>query len=109
MQEDILKKISLLNEVSKNRFEYLRKLIYDSCDKDIEEKLWAGLPSYYVGDKFIRLIPFKNYINIEAIGIKYNLDRLKGYTLTPKLMIKLSNEDKINEDLFKDIFKNTLE
>lgn len=32
----------------------------------IEEKMWAKLPSYYVGDKFIRLILFKDHLNIEC-------------------------------------------
>lgn len=44
-----------LNEL----YTQLRDIIYDSVPQEIEEKLWAKLPSYYVGDSFIRLIPFK--------------------------------------------------
>lgn len=27
---------------------------------------WAKLPSYYCGEKFIRIIPFKDHINIKS-------------------------------------------
>lgn len=45
----------------------LRELIYSSISQkqEIEEKLWAKLPSYYVGNFFVRLIPFKDHINEE--------------------------------------------
>ena len=38
----------------------LRKTILDSVSCEPEEKLWAKLPSYYVGESFVRLIPFNN-------------------------------------------------
>ena len=44
----------------------LRQLIFDSVSCKTEETLWAKLPSYYVGDSVVRLIPFKDHINIEA-------------------------------------------
>lgn len=50
----------------KELFGKLRNLVLDSVFDDIEEKLWAKLPSYYVGENFVRLIPFKDHINIEA-------------------------------------------
>lgn len=47
----------------------LRKTVFDSVSCELEEKLWAKLPSYYVGDSFVRIIPFKNHINIEAKAV----------------------------------------
>lgn len=35
----------------------------------IEEKMWAKIPSYYYGEKFVRIIPFKDHINVEAEGL----------------------------------------
>ena len=31
--------------------------------------MWAKLPTYYVGESFVRLIPFKDHINIEAKAV----------------------------------------
>ena len=45
-------------------YNILRTIIFDSVSYEIEEKLWAKLPSYYVGDSFVRLIPFKDHIKI---------------------------------------------
>ena len=44
----------------------LRNLIFDSAPSEPQETLWAKIPSYYIGDSFVRLIPFKDHINIEA-------------------------------------------
>ena len=44
----------------------------ESVPYDLEEKLWAKLPGYYNGKNFIRLIPFKDYINIFANNIQGN-------------------------------------
>ena len=32
----------------------------------IEGKRWAMIPSYYYGERFVRIIPFKDHINVEA-------------------------------------------
>ena len=53
----------------KDLFGSLRSLIYDSVKAEIKETLWAKLPSYYVGDSFVRLIAFKDHINIEAKAV----------------------------------------
>lgn len=45
----------------------LRELILDSVSSEPQETMWAKLPSYYVGESFVRFIPFKDHINIEAI------------------------------------------
>lgn len=35
----------------------LRQLVFESAVCEPEETLWAKLPSYYVGEAFVRLIP----------------------------------------------------
>ncbi len=44
----------------------LRQMIWDSVSCEPEETLWAKLPTYSVGEAFVRLIPFKDHINVEA-------------------------------------------
>ncbi|MBP3648245.1 MAG: DUF1801 domain-containing protein, partial [Clostridia bacterium] len=47
----------------------LRKLIFHSVSSEPQETMWAKLPTYYVGESFVRLIPFKDHINIEAKAV----------------------------------------
>lgn len=42
-------------------YKTLRKMIFDSASCEPEETLWAKLPSYYVCESFVRLIPFKDH------------------------------------------------
>ena len=49
----------------------LRQTIYDSVTGVLTEKMWARMASYFFGDKFVRLIPFQDHINIEAHSCKY--------------------------------------
>lgn len=60
-------------------FNNLRKMIFDSISCEPEETLWARLPSYYVGNSFVRLIPFKDHINIEAQAVIQHKSELAGY------------------------------
>ncbi|MBQ7756602.1 MAG: DUF1801 domain-containing protein [Oscillospiraceae bacterium] len=89
-------------------FEILRRLIYESVDCDISETLWAKIPSYYVGDAFVRLIPFKDHINVEAQGITAHKDELSGYKITPKGMLQIFVNEEVPADVLKKIFKETL-
>ena len=85
-------------------YESLRTLIYESITDSIEEKLWAKLPSYYVGDNVVRLIPFKDHINVEAIAVVEHKDELKGYKITPKGMLQIYLDQTVPTDLVKKIF-----
>ena len=87
----------------------LRNIIYDSVPQEIEEKLWAKIPSYYVGDSFVRLIPFKDHINIEASAIALYMKKLDGYKTTPKGMLQIFIGQTIPSDILKQIFAETLD
>ena len=86
----------------------LRQLIYDSVSSEPEETLWAKLPSYYVGQSFVRLIPFKDHINIEANAVLEYKDRLVDYKVTPKGMLQIFLKQDIPTDALKRIFADTL-
>lgn len=88
-------------------FEKLRALIFESSDLQIEEKLWAKLPSYYAGESFVRLIPFKDHINIEAAALMFHKDELSGFKLTPKGMLQIYLKQEVPNEVLNEVFKET--
>lgn len=108
MNTDVKNYIEKFSDDVKNLFSELRTLIFDSVDKEIEEKLWAKIPSYYVNDNFIRLISFKDHINVEAKFIELHKEELKGYKLTPKGMLQIYLGQDIPSETLKQIFTETL-
>ncbi len=86
----------------------LRKLIFDSVPSEPKETLWAKIPSYYVGDSFVRLIPFKDHINIGAKAILEHKEALSEYKVTPKGMLQIFLKQEIPVDVLKKIFAETL-
>lgn len=86
----------------------LRNLIFDSAPSEPQETLWAKIPSYYIGDSFVRLIPFKDHINIEAKAVLEHQEELSGYKITPKGMLQVFIKQEISEDILKKIFAETL-
>ena len=86
----------------------LREIIFDSVPCEPKEKLWAKLPSYYVGEAFVRLIPFKDHINIEAQAAIKHKEELAGYKITPKGMVQIYLKQDIPYEVLKQIFAETL-
>ena len=86
----------------------LRNLIFDSAPSEPQETLWAKIPSYYIGDSFVRLIPFKDHINIEAKAVLEHKEALSEYKVTPKGMLQVFIKQEIPEDILKKIFAETL-
>ena len=89
-------------------FSELRKIIFDSASSRLQETLWARLPSYYAGESFVRLIPFKDHINIEARAVSDHRDALSGYRITPKGMLQIFVGQDIPSAVLKQIFAETL-
>lgn len=89
-------------------YNVLRKIIFDSVSSNLQETMWAKLPSYYVGDAFVRLIPFKDHINIEAISILKHKEELRNYKITPKGMLQIYLKQDIPADVLRRIFTETL-
>ncbi len=89
-------------------YNILRKLIYESSPSEPQETMWAKIPSYYVGESFVRLIPFKDHINIEAKAVLEQKDALAGYKITPKGMLQIFLKQEIPTDVLKQIFAKTL-
>lgn len=85
----------------------LKEIIYGAAPA-VEEKLWAGLPSYYSGEAFVRLIPFKDHINIEASALTDFKTQLRGYKFTPKNMLQIFAGQTIPADILTAVFTQTL-
>ena len=90
-------------------YNQLRQMIFDSVSSIPEETLWAKLPSYYVGDAVVRLIPFKDHINVEAQAVMQHKEELAGYKITPKGMVQIYLKQDIPCEVLKQIFAETLE
>ena len=86
----------------------LKEMIFESVSCEIEEILWAKLPSYYVGESFVRLIPFKDHINIEAQAVIQHKEELEDYKITPKGMLQINLKQNIPYEVLKQIFAETL-
>lgn len=89
-------------------FTALRQLMYDSVNIVPDETMWAKLPSYYNGEKIVRLIPFKDHINIEASAVIQYKDKLADYKITPKGMLQIYVKQNIPNDVLLQVFAETL-
>lgn len=89
MNDEVQYYIAKYSEDIQNLFSLLRKLVFDSVPNEIEEKMWAKLPSYCLEDKFIRIIPFKDHINIEAKATVDYYEQLKQFKITPTGMLQI--------------------
>jgi len=108
MNEQVRKYIDKYSNEIIDMYDTLRKLIYDSTSSEPRETMWAKIPSYYVGEAFVRLIPFKDHINIEAKAVSKNTELLSGYKVTPKGMLQIFLKQEIPTDVLKKIFVETL-
>lgn len=108
MNQTIAEKVNRFSPEVQEMFSQLRQIIY-SVASTVEEKLWAGLPSYYVGDEFVRLIPFKDHINIEiSIDANYR-EQLSQYQFSPKGMLQIYTGQEIPLEVLLKIFGRTFQ
>lgn len=108
MNEQVKEYIEKYSSEIIDMFNELRKLIFDSVSCEPEETLWAKLPSYYVGESFVRLIPFKDHINVEAKAVNQYTEELIDYKITPKGMVQIFLNQGIPDEIMKQIFAETL-
>ena len=90
-------------------FMTIRDIVFSIENISVEEKMWAKLPSYYYGEKFVRIIPFKDHINIEAEGLSRHASEFEECKFTPKGMLQIQVNQVINFDVLKTVFSDTYE
>ena len=56
----------------------------------------------------MRLIPFKDHINIEAQAVIQHKEALAGYKITPKGMVQIYVKQDVPFEVLKQIFTETL-
>lgn len=83
-------------------------MFFKSASSAPREVLWVKMPSYYVGESFVRLIPFKDHINIEAKAVSVHREDLPGYKITPKGMLQVFLKQELPREVLKRIFSETL-
>lgn len=108
MKEQVKKYIESYPAEIVDMFKALRQLIYDSVSFDLVETMWAKLPSYYAGETFVRLIPFKDHINIESQAVIQHKEELTSYKITPKGMVQIYVNQNIPNEILIQIFAETL-
>lgn len=108
MTEEIKVYIEKYSDEVKELFCKLRNLVLDSVSPDVTEIMWAKIPSYYAGERFVRLIPFKDHVNVEACAMLSHKEELKNYKLTPKGMLQIYLNQDIPKETLKKVFAETL-
>lgn len=108
MNNDVIEYIQNYNKEIQLYFKEIRQIIIDSIPNEVIEKMWAKLPSYYVDEKFIRIIPFKDHLNIEASAINKYRNQLLQFKITPKGMLQIHTKQIIPVETLSLIFKETL-
>ncbi len=89
------------------QFKKIRDIILSITDITVEEKMWAKLPSYYCGEKFIRIIPFKDHINIEASGLAEHMSDFPDCKFTPKGMLQIKANQELDSEMLRAAFSDT--
>ena len=109
MNEEFNLVLEKFDDETRTRFMMLCELIHESTSHRVVEKLWAKIPSFYVGDRFVRIIPFKDHINIEAKAILSHKESLTEFQLTPKGMLQIKHAQRVPREELKKILQETLE
>lgn len=71
-------------------------------------KVIIGMVEEIVGKSFVRLLPFKDHINIEANAVVFHKEELAGYKFTPKGMLQIYLRQEKPSEILKQIFAETL-
>lgn len=106
MKKEIDELLGKYSPEIKELYVKLREIIYSVAEPT--ETMWARLPSYCVGERFVRLIPFGDHINIEAVAVKDHTEELHGYKITPKGMLQIFVGQEVPTEILREIFKETL-
>lgn len=108
MNEEIKQYIKNYPKEIADMFTALRQLIFDSVSAEPTETMWAKMPSYYICERFVRLIAFKDHINVEATAINQHKSELSDYKITPKGMLQLYIKQDIPSNVLLKVFAETL-
>ncbi|MDD3832209.1 MAG: DUF1801 domain-containing protein [Clostridia bacterium] len=101
-------KIACLPQETQQLFINVQQFIRQVTNNLAQERLWGGMPTFSMGDKWMRIIPLHDHINIEADAVCAHLHQLTSYSITPKGMSQIFTGQPIPMDLLTVIIKQTL-
>lgn len=108
MNEDVQKLLDGLGPEAQALFMQVRALVTEAAGGGAQEALWARLPTYTANGRFVRLIPFKDHLNVEAAAALSHRERLPEYRFTPKGMLQLRVGQPVPARELRQIFEETL-
>jgi hypothetical protein len=85
----------------RTRFDEIQAILVDCGAKTI--RLWAGVPSYYLGDRVIRVIVFRDHVNIESSQAIAFQPFLPEYKFTPKGMLQIFHNQTLPVEMLRQI------
>ena len=107
MTPDIEEYIEKYPEEIIRLFMKTRDIVLSIDGISIEEKMWAKLPSYYYGGKVVRIIPFKDHINIEADGLAKHASKFEDSSLHQRECLQIQYNQEVDFDALKTVFLDT--
>lgn len=108
MDEAVREVIGRFDDEIQRLFTRVRGLALESAPSGARECLWARMPSYYAGERFVRILPFRDHLNVEAKAMPLHAAELSGYRLTPKGMLQLRLGQSVPEQALRAVFSETL-
>jgi uncharacterized protein YdhG (YjbR/CyaY superfamily) len=100
---EITKYIEQFDGTKKERLEIIRALIHKSVP-EIQEKIWARIPSFYIDKRMIQFLAFKDHVNIFASQIICHKEELRGYKITEKGTLQIYGNQELPEEVLSRIF-----
>jgi uncharacterized protein YdhG (YjbR/CyaY superfamily) len=90
----------------RKRLECIRNLIHEEIP-EISEKMWTGVPCFYLEKQYIVIRVFKDHINIFANKIGIYKSVLSGYRITPKEALQIFDNQEIPLEILRKIFSDS--
>lgn len=103
MNEQVKEYLEKYPEGVREIFLKIRQILFE-CAPGAREETWARMPSYYIGERFVRLIAFKDHINVEVGSATVDKAAFAGYKITPKGMIQIFVGQDIPRDALRALF-----
>lgn len=85
----------------RTRFYEIQSILLECGAK--EGRLWAGLPSFYAGDRVIRVLVFGDHVNVESPHAIDFQSLLPEYRFTPKGMLQLFHDQALPIEILRQI------
>jgi len=94
--------------LTSTRFRAVAAIIEGLGIPDLEFGVWAGLPSFFAGARCVRVIPFKDHLNVESENVVAHAEDFVGCRMTPKGMLQIDHDAPLPADALNRLFAESL-